>query len=60
MSNFLMPWILDTPQNSELECKEAIIELANKVEKIREVRRNIFQNMAYIWQWIVEWKDILC
>jgi hypothetical protein len=43
-----MPWILDTPQNSELECKEAIIELANKVEKIREVRRNIFQNMAYI------------
>jgi hypothetical protein len=49
MHNFLMPWILDTPQNSELdEYNEVILELANKVEKIREVRRNTSQNMVCI------------
>jgi hypothetical protein len=49
MANFLMPWILDTPRNSELdEYNEVIPELARKVEKIREVRRHIYQNMVCI------------
>jgi hypothetical protein len=49
MDNFLMPWILDTPQNSELdEYNEVIPELASKVEKIREVRRNTSQSMVCI------------
>jgi hypothetical protein len=34
-----MPWVLDTPQNCELDgYNEVIPELAKKVEKIREVR----------------------
>lgn len=49
MANFLMPWILDTPQNSELDkYNEVIPELASKVEKIREVRRKTCQNIICI------------
>ncbi|PNF27288.1 hypothetical protein B7P43_G04695 [Cryptotermes secundus] len=41
MANFLMPWILDTPQNSELDkYNEVIPELASKVEKVREICNN--------------------
>lgn len=41
MANFLMPWILDTPRNSELdEYNEVIPELASKVEKIKEICDN--------------------
>jgi len=38
VANFLMPWILDVPQNSEFdEYKKAIPELASKVEKTKAV-----------------------
>jgi hypothetical protein len=39
----MMPWIVDTCQNSELdEYNELIPEVANKVEKIRRVRNIYF------------------
>lgn len=42
MATFLMPWILDTPRNSELDEYDKLVpELANKAEKMRGVR-NIY------------------
>lgn len=42
MATFLMPWILDTPKNLELDEYDSLIpELANKVDKVKGVR-NIY------------------